>query len=99
MMVLGFALSLLGCVLLSLSMKRHYAQVTKDGRLSKRVSIVLRMLACLCLFACGVVCIQRYGVGIGLVWCWGLLTLAALLQTLLLAYRSQWLRALKEIVY
>jgi len=98
-MVLGFALSLLGCVLLSLSMKRHYGQVTKDGRLSKRVSIVLRVLAYLCLFACGVVCIQRCGVGIGLVWWWGLLTLTALLQTLLLAYWPQWLRALKEIVY
>jgi len=91
-MAVGFTLSFLGCVLLSLSMKRHYAQVNKHRRLSKRISIVFRVLAYLCLFACGAVCIQRYGVGVGLVWWWGLLTLTALLQTLLVAYWPQWLR-------
>jgi len=98
-MAVGFTLSFLGCVLLSLSMKRHYVQVNRNGSLDKRVSVLLRVLAYLCLFACGTVCIQRYGVGIGLVWWWGLLTLTALLQTLLLAYRPQWLRAFKETVY
>ncbi len=97
-MAVGFTLSFLGCVLLSLSMKRHYAQVNRNGSLSKRVSIVLRVLAYQCLFACGAVCIQRCGVGIGLVWWWGLLTLTALLQSLLLAYRPQMLRFLKVAV-
>lgn len=96
MIVMGFVLSFSGCVLLSLSMKRHYTQVNKSGRLSKHAVVFLRVLSSLCLFASGAICIHRVGLGVGLVWWWGLLTLTALLQTLLLTYHLQWSLVLKS---
>ncbi|MFT4993659.1 MAG: hypothetical protein ACI965_000680 [Paraglaciecola sp.] len=96
MIVIGFGLSFLGCILLSLSMKRHYTQVNKSGRLSKPAAVFLRVLSSLCLFASGAICIHSDGLGVGLVWWWGLLTLTALLQTLLLTYRLQWFLVLKS---
>jgi hypothetical protein len=96
MIVIGFVLSFFGCLFLSLSMKRYYTQVSKSGRLSKPAVVFLRVLSTLCLSSSGAIYIHRDGLGVGLVWWWGLLTLTALLQTLLLTYRLQWFLVLKS---
>ena len=87
-----FALLFIGFAGLSLTMNRHYLQLTakNSGPRSKQFMMAIRAAAYGFLVAGLVFCINSQGVSIGLVFWVGLLTLAALLQAMLLSYRPHW---------
>ena len=91
MILFSFILSFCGFVALSLAMKRHYAQIRAEGNsLLVTQKIVSQVIGFACLIsACGL-CMKSEGVSLGLVYWAGILTAVALLQTLLLSYRPQW---------
>ena len=89
MMLVAFTFSFIGFALLSLSMKRHFSQVYKNNVFDSRRAFLLRVIAYVCLLLSCATCLRGYGIGVGLVWWLGLLTLTALLQTLLLTYQPQ----------
>lgn len=90
MMVLSFALAFIGFATLSLAMKRHFSQMQPRGKkVSPQQVLVFRIVGYLCLLLAGVLCIMAQGVAVGLVLWMGVLTAAALLQSLLLTYRPK----------
>jgi len=95
MILLSFALLFMGFAGLSLAMKRHYPQLQpimekNSQQRSKQVIIAIRLLAYSCLLTGLFFCINSQGISIGFVFWLGLLTLAALLQAMLLSYRPRW---------
>lgn len=92
MIIISFSIVFMGFLLISLSMKRHYVQVfSKDAMLSNRQNRLLRFTGYAGLGIAGWLCIHDLGIGLGLVYWTGLLTVAAMIQALLLAYRRQWI--------
>lgn len=90
MIGLSFALAFVGFVALSLAMKRHFSQLQPRGKkLSPQQVVVFRIVGYLCLLLAGVLCIMAQGVAVGLVLWIGIVTVAALLQSLLLTYRPK----------
>lgn len=90
MMVLSFALAFVGFVALSFAMKRHFSQMLPRGKkLSSQQVVVFSVVGYLSLLLAGVLCIMVQGVAVGLVLWMGVLTAAALLQSLLLTYRPK----------
>ena len=95
MMLLSFTLVFTGFVLLSLAMKRHFKQLMPAYRTPLQSQITtLRILGFTCLISAAAMVVHSQGMGLGLVYWTGLLTFAALLQSLFLAYRPQWLMRL-----
>ena len=95
MTFISFTLLFIGFAGLSLTMNRHYSQLQpltakNSSPRSKQLILAIRAMAYACLAAGLVFCINSQGVSIGLVFWTGLLTLAALLQSLLLSYRPNW---------
>lgn len=91
MITISFALAFAGFLALSLAMKRHYSQVLSPKKApSKAQVIIFRLLGSICLIISAGICLNIHGVGIGLVLWTGMLTLAALMQSLLLTYKPQW---------
>lgn len=82
----AFGLACLGCLLLSLSLKRHYRQVWPESTDYQQWIIFNRTLGYVCIFLAVVPCIYGYGLWIGLVLWVSVLALAAFAQTLLLTY-------------
>ena len=91
MILFSFILSFVGFVALSLAMKRHSDQIRAEGNsLSVKQKIVSRVIGFACLIAACGLCMKSEGTSVGLVYWTGILAAVALLQTLLLSYRPQW---------
>ena len=85
-MLLSFALAFTGFFLLSLAMKRHYKQLMPAYSTPSQSQITtLRMLGFTGLISAAIISVYSQGVGLGLVYWAGLLTFAALMQSLFLA--------------
>jgi hypothetical protein len=89
----GFGLACLGFIALSLSMKRHYRQVWRDGINFDKWKLPNRILGYTLVFLSLIPCVLLEGIWIGLVLWISMLAGAAFLQTLLLTYRpaESWL--------
>ncbi|HWK55650.1 MAG TPA: DUF3325 domain-containing protein [Hyphomicrobiales bacterium] len=91
MTTLAFALCFLGFICLSLSMNRHYRQLWPQGTPSRTQVWTLRGVGYCSLALALAPAIAAQGTAVGIVlWC-GLLTVAALLQAMLLTYRPLWI--------
>jgi hypothetical protein len=91
-MILALALTatLCGLAALALAMSRHHKQVwRRDPSPRRRRS--LRATGCALLLSGLLLCVERAGWASGLVWWSGLLSIAALLVTLMLSFRPHWL--------
>lgn len=96
MLLLEISLTLIGFIALSLSMKRHLLQ-TQSLRLqaqhknnAKQQMWFFRVVGSFCLLLSASFCIANHNIAVGLVFWLGLMTLTALLQSLLLSYRPSW---------
>ncbi|MBL4765949.1 MAG: DUF3325 domain-containing protein [Colwellia sp.] len=95
MIVLSYLLIFIGCVALSLSMKRHFKQCYPQRRMpSLKKLFIFRIIGFTCLLLSTSIFIVEQGWGIGLVLWFGLLTLVAFLQSLLLTYKPQWIMSI-----
>lgn len=95
MILAEVTLMLIGCIALSLAMKRHFLQVQPQPLqhhliTSTQLVWVLRTVGIFCLLLSGYLCLLDQGTAVGLVFFIALITLTALLQSLLLTYRPQW---------
>jgi hypothetical protein len=92
MLIIALGLMFAGCLLLSLSLRRHYRQVFADQSGYAERMWPLRIagyaLVSLALWPC----IQLSGAPIGFCLWLSILALASFLVIMLLTYRPQWLR-------
>jgi len=91
MMALACLLSLLGCMALSLSKKRHRKEALpryKNLSDSKVRCLLLSGFICQLVFAA--ILIESKGVALGLVYGFGWFSIAAFSQALLLSFRPRW---------
>jgi len=86
---LAFGLTCLGCVLLSLSLRRHHNQAFADPAGYDRRRWPLRLTGYGCVFLALWPCVRLSGVPIGLTLWISMIALAAFLQGLLLTYRPK----------
>lgn len=92
MILLSFIITYAGFILLSLAMQRHYSQLKpKQKKPSRQQVFILRFIGSVCLITACTLCIVSDGVGVGLAYWTGLLTFSAVLLSLLLSYRPQWI--------
>jgi hypothetical protein len=95
MLGLACVAAVLGFAALALALNRHHQQVWRRAP-SRRRQTLLRFAGWALLLAALWGCIAHAGWASGLVWWTGLLSGAALLVTLLLAYRSNWIARLQR---
>ncbi len=86
---IAFGLSCLGCLLLSLSLQRHYRQVFADESAYGRRLWPLRAAGYGCALLALWPCVRQSGPWIGLILWISILALAAFLQGMLLTYRPR----------
>lgn len=92
MILLSFVITYIGFVMLALAMNRHYSQLQpKQKKPSIRKTVIFRLIGLVWLIAACMLCIASDGLGVGLAYWTGLLTFAAVLLSLLLSYRPQWI--------
>jgi hypothetical protein len=85
----AFGLTCLGCLLLSLSLRRHYRQVFVDASAYERRRWPLRLSGYACVLLALWPCIRESGPPIGVALWISMVALAAFLQIMLLTYRPQ----------
>lgn len=91
MMILSVFFIYIGFIALSLSMKRHFKQCYPQRKIpSLKLLFVFRVGGYISLIISMYLCIIAQAFGLGLVLWFGLLTIVALLQSLLLTYKPQW---------
>lgn len=89
MLWLAGCAALIGFATLASAMPRHHKQVwRREG--SRRRKWLLGVVGWISLLVSLLLCLAQMGWGSGLVWWTGLLTLAALLVTLILSFRPRW---------
>lgn len=77
----------MSCVLLSLSIKKHYVRTIGQSKTSHEVGTILfRLCGFLCLIFGFLLFFELYGLALGLVYLAATFTVASLIQTLLLSY-------------
>lgn len=86
---IGFGLACIGCVLLSLSLRRHFKQVFADHSQFEKLQMPMRIGGYVCLGVAWIAAIAAAGGPIGFVLWLSMLALAAFTQALLLTYRPQ----------
>ena len=86
---IAFGLACLGCLLLSLSLRRHYKRVFADFAAYPRRLWPLRAAGYCCVLLALWPCVRLSGVWIGLVLWVSMLALGAFLQIMLLTYRPR----------
>ena len=92
MMLSAHIFMFIGLIAFSLSMKRHFKQCYPQRKIpSLKVLSLFRMSGYLSLFVSIYLCVIAQGVGLGLVVWFGAITIAGLLQVMLLAYKPQWM--------
>lgn len=95
MMLTGFLYIQLGLILLSLISKRHRDDVfPRLSTLSAWQIRTLKLIGYLCLFTSLMIYQKSAGLTLGLVYLSAWITLAALMQSLLLSYCPRWNRVL-----
>ncbi|NRA55848.1 MAG: DUF3325 domain-containing protein [Gammaproteobacteria bacterium] len=100
MIAIAVGLILLGFFLISLSMKRHFKQLYPQKKMaSLRQLFIFRVCGYAALLLAMSLFIAVQGLGYGLVVYLGLLTLVALLQSLLLTYKPQWLTSIGLVCF
>tara|TARA_B110000438_G_scaffold265963_1_gene279683 strand:+ start:836 stop:1240 length:405 start_codon:yes stop_codon:yes gene_type:complete len=91
-MYIASLLVLLSCILLSLSIKRHYVSAIAQSKFSNKDSIMLlRIGGFFCLIFSFIVFFDTQGFALGLVYLVATFTVASLIQTLLLSYLNHWI--------
>jgi hypothetical protein len=88
----AFGLILLGCMLLSLSLRRHYRQMLGDDCAYERRLWSLRIGGYGCVALALWPCVAQLGLWFGLIVWISIFALAAFLQIMLLTYRPGLLR-------
>jgi hypothetical protein len=86
---IALGLACLGCLLLSLSLRRHYQQAFADARAYEQRRWPLRAAGYGCALLALWPCVLVSGLWMGLVLWLSLLALAAFLQIMLLTYRPR----------
>jgi hypothetical protein len=89
MISVAFGLTCLGCILLSLSLRRHHSHVFVDTAAYETRRWSLRLAGYGCLLLALAPCVRLAGVPIGLTLWVSMAALAAFLQILLLTYRPK----------
>ncbi len=98
MIALSFMLVFIGFIALSFAMKRHFLQLCPQSKKRPEWQVItFRIIGCICLILACMLCVVSQGIAVGLVYWTGLLTIAALVQTLLLSYRPQWFFCLRRV--
>jgi Protein of unknown function (DUF3325) len=82
----AFGLTFPGCLLLSLSLRRHYRQVFTDESAYQRRLWPMRMTGYGCVLLALWPCVHEFGAPIGICLWLSILALAAFLQIMLLTY-------------
>lgn len=86
---IALGLTSLGCLLLSLSLRRHYRQVFSDDSAYEARRWPLRIAGYVCVLLAIWPCVVTSGVWIGLILWISVLALATFLQIMLLTYRPR----------
>ena len=86
---IAFGLTCLGCLLLSLSLRRHYRQVFVDESAYERRLWPLRLAGYGCVLLALWPCVRQAGLWIGVIVWISMLALAAFAQIMLLTYRPR----------
>ena len=82
----------MSCILLSLSIKRHYVSTIDQSKISnKYITVLFRLCGFLCLTFSFILFFDLYGLALGLVYLAATFTVASLIQTLLLSYLTNWI--------
>jgi hypothetical protein len=87
--ITAVGLACLGCVSLSMSMRRHYKQAFADLSAFERRRLPLRALGYVCIAASLAPCASAAGLWVGLVLWSSIVAMAATLQAQLLAWRPR----------
>lgn len=87
--ITALGLACLGCVLLSVSLRRHYKQVFADVSKFERRYLPLRAAGYVCVLSSVFPCVAAAGLEVGLVLWVATIALAAMLQAQLLAWRPK----------
>ena len=91
-MYIASLLVFMSCILLSLSIKRHYVSTITQSKISSKYSTMLfRLFGFLCLTFSFILFFDLYGLALGLVYLAATFTVASLIQTLLLSYLANWI--------
>lgn len=86
-MYIASLLVFMGCILLSLSIKRHYVSlIGQPKNFDKFGAMLFRVCGFLCLIFSFTLLFDLYGFSLGLVYLAATFTVASLIQTLLLSY-------------
>jgi hypothetical protein len=86
---IAFGLTCLGCLLLSLSLRRHYRQVFSDESAYQRRMWRMRLAGYACLLLALWPCVRDFGAPIGICLWLSIVALAAFAQIMLLTYRPR----------
>ena len=89
MTAIALGLCCLGCLLLSISLRRHFRQVFADESTYERRLWLLRWSGYVLVFLAIWPCVQPLGLWIGLILWISMVALAAFLQIMLLTYRPR----------
>lgn len=91
-MLFVYVFMFVGLIAFSLSMKRHFKQFFPQRKMaSLRLLAVFRIIGYLSLSLSIYLCVIAQGLGLGLVIWFGVITIVALLQAMLLTYKPQWI--------
>ncbi len=89
----------MSCILLSLSIKRHYVSTIDQSKISNKYSTMLfRLCGFLCLAFSFILFFDLYGLALGLVYLAATFTVASLIQTLLLSYLTNWINKIPLVL-
>lgn len=91
-MYIASLLVFMSCILLSLSIKRHYVSTITQSKISNKYSTTLfRLCGFFCLIFSFILLFNLHGLALGLVYLAAIFTVASLIQTLLLSYLANWI--------
>lgn len=89
----------MGCISLSLSIKKHYVSTIDQSIFSNEYSIMLlRLCGFFCLLFSFILFFRAQGIALGLVYLAATFTVASLVQTLLLSYLNSWINKISLVL-
>ena len=89
----------MGCISLSLSIKKHYVSTIDQSIFSNEYSIMLlRLCGFFCLLFSFILFFRAQGIALGLVYLAATFTVASLIQTLLLSYLNSWINKISLVL-
>lgn len=92
-MLMNFALAYCTCVLFSIAMNRHGAQIFPERKLPPTGTKILASSGWLLLVITAALCMKQQGVGTGLAVLVGIFSAAIFVLALLLNYAARWVPA------